>query len=197
MDRRKFLTSMVGGSVALAIPGIAIAEASVVETSVSASVIPNGVSDEVRSALDTIHQVEAQMRQMRGFSYWAHNELRHYYLAVSERTSRIHSDILLQHSIMDSYVLNTLSDWHLTPNEGDQNYRKAIKVLLENAERDADLVHLRAACMITAADTHRRLLESANANLLYNRVLLMGGQATLHPYKQLANQRLGSPMYYR
>src|SRR5512133_1071827 len=67
-------------------------------------------------ALEKIRHFEALLEQQNGhFSWYLHNELRHYWGAFSEATSLFHANIILEYSIMDAYILNTLSDWHYAP----------------------------------------------------------------------------------
>jgi hypothetical protein len=97
---------------------------------------------------DKILALEAQWRAQPGvFNLYLHNELRHEYLAISERMSRMHADIILRHSTMDNYTLNTLSDWHLTDWWGQREPQKAVEVLLSNAERYSEFDFVRAACL--------------------------------------------------
>jgi hypothetical protein len=102
---------------------------------------------------EEIRVLEQQLRANPGtFSWYVHNELRHLYLAISEKTSRMHADIILRHSVMDEYILNTLSDWHLTDSPRDPY--GAITVLLDNAELYHFYSHFRAACQLQAGDIY-------------------------------------------
>jgi hypothetical protein len=47
------------------------------------------------------------------FDWNVHNELRHLYGATNPRKSMEHADIILQHSVMDEYILNILSGWQI------------------------------------------------------------------------------------
>jgi hypothetical protein len=50
------------------------------------------------------------------FDKKVHNELRHLYITSNPpnpRKAMEHSNIILQHSFMDSYILNILSDWQI------------------------------------------------------------------------------------
>src|SRR5690348_8936466 len=78
-----------------------------------------------------IKELEASLRLYQGFSWWHHNELRHEYLPISEKISRQHADAILTHSIMDEYILNTVTDWHLTDWNTPSDPNRAIAILLD------------------------------------------------------------------
>jgi len=57
--------------------------------------------------LEQIGQFEQQLREYPGVFNWkVHNELRHLYGATNLRKSMEHSNIILEHSLMDDYILN-------------------------------------------------------------------------------------------
>src|SRR5258708_33029283 len=91
---------------------------------------------------------ETMVANLNGqFSWYAHNELRHHYRSISPKRSMMHSDIILANSLMDDYVLKTLSEWHI-----DGAPLQAVGQLFDKAETYSTLVYLRAACLIKSGD---------------------------------------------
>ncbi len=183
INRRKFIGAFATVPVLLTAPSLALGPA---KNSGEISALP--LTPEILA-------LEAQLRAYPNFDWGTHNELRHHYLPISERVSRMHADTILAHSIMDGYILNTLSDWHLTNEHGAPDYGTAAAVLLNNVERYGDFVHLSAACLIKAGDVLRQLSGSNAANMLYDRVLSIGqislaSVPTLNPYHFIAHTRL-------
>jgi len=141
---------------------------------------------------DHILALETQLQAQAGhFSWYLHNELRHHYLAVSERQSRLHADIILAHSIMDGYILNTLSDWHFTDNEP----ALGIAALVSNAELYPNFVHVKAASLIKVGDVYREYGRFSQATQLYEYVSNMDAfslwpNTNLSTYRVLAQNRM-------
>src|SRR5687768_14351074 len=109
MDRRTFLSAAPMVPLALMLP---VPSAMVVRnTPTLPQDVPGGLSDPQLAALAQIKELEMQLAQQTGFSWYLHNELRHHYGAISEAKSLHHADVILAHSVMDPYILHTLSDW--------------------------------------------------------------------------------------
>jgi hypothetical protein len=106
------------------------------------------------SARQIVSALEAILHERQRFDYYLYNELRHYSLMFDEGLSRQHSDIILRFHPMDTYILNTISDWHLTDLVGPRDPDRAIDVLLHNAETYRHLPYLRAACLLAAGQTY-------------------------------------------
>jgi hypothetical protein len=151
MNRRQFCTSIAQVSALMIIPVIPL---------------PN-LDEAVLHVSPKIRDLENYLRTHPGeFSWYTHNELRHEYLAYSEKVSRKHADILLANSIMDDYILNTLSDWGVVDGRIDH----AIQTLTDNANHYHYLPHLRAACLIKAGNIYRENGMQPAANLFYEKV---------------------------
>ena len=64
-----------------------------------------------------IEELEQWIRAHPGvFDWHVHNELRHLYSIKNPpdpRKSMEHSNVILQHSVMDEYILNILSGWQI------------------------------------------------------------------------------------
>jgi hypothetical protein len=183
LDRRRFFLTLGGLVTGVAIP-LDLAEFSDLNSLNWAAALP--VSDEIRA-------IEQMLQLNPGhFNWWAHNELRHLYLAISEQMSRKHADTLLAYSVMDSYILNTLSDWHMTHTPADP--QKAITVLVNNAEQYWYFPHLRAACLIMAGDIYRGEKMEMEAQALYRQVMagvaLPFSMPSFETYQRLAGYRL-------
>jgi hypothetical protein len=160
INRRKFVASLAAIPAAIGLP-----------VSVSAA-LSKKASEPMLQITDTIRALEDYLDTYPNlFSYGVHNELRHHYLPISEKLSRMHADIILTHRPMDSYMLCTLSNWHLTNSEGPRDPMKAITVLVDTANTYSSFVHLKAACLITAANTYRELNVMDKAYDLYQSVV--------------------------
>jgi hypothetical protein len=60
----------------------------------------------------SIEELEKGLEQAQGKFIWAiHNELRHHLHATDLTKSIEHTNTILEHSVMDGYMLNILSDW--------------------------------------------------------------------------------------
>jgi hypothetical protein len=114
-----------------------------------------------------IEQLEKRPREHPGsFDWHRHNELRHFYITSNPpnpRKSMEHSNVILQHSIMDDYILRILSEWQI-----DKNTSAARTNLMRNAQSFSDLRFVAAACFLKigelyAAEGNR---EEANASYL-------------------------------
>ncbi len=181
LDRREFLRRVAGASLAVAAtPIVALAS----EPAQAAHATPTPELPEVIVELENyLAQHPAQ------FSWHIHNELRHHYLAVDEDRSRKHADIILKHSVMDDYILNTLSDWHFTKD----NPRDGVSTLLDTAFHYSHYVHLHAACLDRAGMEFQRYNMTVEANRTFQRVLSAGRVPrlvipTLQPYHDLATR---------
>ena len=95
-------------------------------------------------------QTPASPEQTEPFDWNAHNKLGHEYITSippNLRKAMEQADIMLQHCIMDSYILNTLSDWQI-----DKNPSTARTTLLKKSQPFPDLRALNAACLLTIGD---------------------------------------------
>lgn len=183
LDRREFLRRVAGASLAIAATPVVVLAS---EPTQDAHATPTLELPEV------IVELENYLARHTGrFAWDVHNELRHQYLAVDEDKSRKHADIILKHSVMDDYILNTLSDWHFTRN----NPRDGVSVLSNTAHHYSHYVHLHAASLIRIGMEYRRFNMSDDANSTFSHVLSSGFVTrrvvpTLQPYHDLATQYL-------
>lgn len=183
ISRRRFLISF-GALPIVALPAFGVAALTAMVAESQPAVAALEVTDEIRA-------LERLVADTPGFSWYAHNELRHHYLPISERESRKHADILLSHAVMDDYVLNTLSDWRLTHYEGNYSPQLAIETLVDNADRYGEFPHLRAACLLLAGDTYRTLGNGSAANAVYRLVSADASPLrSMRAYRTLAMERL-------
>ncbi len=143
---------------------------------------------------EEIRELEAQLRDHPGeFSWFVHNELRQLYLAINERKSMEHADVILAHSVMDAHVLNALSDWQLDSAAHLYNPELAIVALLDKAGRYPDLAYLGVACLIKAGDLQAAQNRLSEAQRLYRWALSLAmdpAPRSLDPYLMLARSRL-------
>src|SRR5262249_50443938 len=149
MKRRNFLQSVSALPAMLALPFFGLPFAK--------HVMPGAAQDTVDAGLvevpAEVTYFEAMIANLNGkFSRYAHNELRHHYRSISPKRSMMHSDIILANSLMDHYVLQTLSEWHM-----DNAPIQAVGQLFDKAETFSNLVHLRAACLIQSGHLMRRI----------------------------------------
>ena len=189
MSRRKFNFLLVASPLALTASPSILANASTTPQFQTALSIP------ALNLPPKVLALEAEVHAMNGkFSWYHHNELRHEYMGIDERTSRVHADVILAHSVMDHYIMNTQGDWHIH----DGNPLAGIETLINRAKQNADLVHLRAACLILAGDTYQQVGQSATATYLYQSVVnhsrLFGLPKSFEPYRALAQSRLVTPL---
>ena len=121
------------------------------------------------------------------FDWNVHNELRHLYSTKTPpnpRDAMEHSDVILQHSLMDDYILHILSDWQL---EKDSSTARAN--LLMKAQSFPDLRFLAAACFLKIGDLYAINGDVRMAKSTYLRV----ADATSYDMRQyhlLAEDRL-------
>jgi hypothetical protein len=146
-------------------------------------ITPRILSDDIRSLETYIEQ------HPDTFSWVAHNELRHLYSPISERHAMHHVDIILAHSVMDSYILDILSGWEL-----DHNPDMAIANLLDKVERHPGLLHLCAACSIKIGDVRAAQGDQSEAEQLYQTVIALGNE---HGNRAPALKRYGIVANYR
>ncbi len=177
IDRREFLRRVAIASAALPAPIVAAAP----------EALPNNVE---MNLPEVVVAFEEYIKARPGkFSWAVHNELRHLYLAFNEDLSRKHADIILQHIVMDSYTLNTLSDWHFA----HENPYDGIAVLTNTAHQYSHYEHLYAACLARAGMEYHKYTLYPEANDLFQRVLAKRNYAhlvtsTLRPYHALAEK---------
>jgi tetratricopeptide (TPR) repeat protein len=97
------------------------------------------------------------------FNWKVHNELRHLYGGSNKRKAMEHANIILEHSIMDGYMMNILSGWQL-----DKGPQKAILNLNIKAKEYSDLEFIRAATLIETGHIHTKLgnIDKAESNYL-------------------------------
>ena len=118
------------------------------------------------------------------FSWKAHNELRHLYGGRDERKSLAHSDIILEHSLADDYVLKILSGWEI-----DKDSEKAIVNLLYWTKAYPKVKFVRAACLLKVADLYAASGQKALAKDYYQQVRQLADEG-LWRYRALAGARL-------
>jgi hypothetical protein len=176
ISRRQFVTTVAGASALMVLPATALASA--VEPAAETAL---AVSDEIRGLELYVHATPGK------FSYWVHNELRHAWLAFDEARSREHADVILRHVPMDQYILQTLSDWHFTNNEGPRDAQRAVSVLQDTAQRYSHLVHLRAACICRSGQAWATELQQPElARQAYAEVIALGDAVSLQTYRRIA-----------
>src|SRR5258708_34827364 len=98
MKRRNFLQTMSALPMLLAAPFVSLPLAK--------RVMPGTTQDALDAGLvevpNEVTYFETMVASLNGqFSWYAHNELRHFYRSVSPKRSMMHSDIILANSIMD------------------------------------------------------------------------------------------------
>ncbi len=128
---------------------------------------------------------ESYLRDHPGvFSWKAHNELRHLYGGRDESKSLAHSDIILEHSLTDDYILKILSGWQI-----DKDNQKAISNLLYWTKAYPQVKFVRAACLLTIADLYAASEEITLAEDYYQQVRQLQDEE-LWRYRALAEARL-------
>lgn len=149
------------------------------------------------AALEKIRDFEAQLEQQNGrFSWYLHNELRHYWGAFSEAKTLEHANIILEHSIMDRYVLHTLSDWHYAADYGEPCQPDlALASLQRRAKTYPDLQYVSVACWLRAGEISAASGMEATAREFYRQVIRISGKSRqtappLSIYQHLAQARL-------
>jgi hypothetical protein len=181
INRRQFFKTTLGLLPFLALPNVT----EVVENGVDVS-----AGTENAEIWEIIRGLEVQVRQHKGFSKYLHNELRHYYGAVSEEESRRHADVILGHVVMDDYTMNTVSDWHLTYKP--PNPSQAIEVMMGTVERYPYFEYLRAACLIKSGEAFELLGMQTKAAACYRAAKNGHGAENdmMRNYHRLAEVRL-------
>ena len=119
--------------------------------------------------IQRIEELEQWIRDHPGVFDWnVHNDLRHLYIVKNPpdlRKSMEHSNVILQHSVMDDYILNILSGWQIgvdTP--------AARANLLMNAQAFPDLRFIAAACFLKIGDLYTEEGNLEEAESFYLRV---------------------------
>ena len=165
MNRRKFLISSLATIPAFVIkPGLTPSQDAQLSPVLGDKIDPTTASK--------ITEYETHIAAHPGQFDWAvHNELRHLYLSVDEHRAMLHADTILAHSLMDSYVLNTLSDWYI-----EKDPRMAVVALLGRAERHQSLRHLVAASLIKAGTLVNTHVGSSKGDQFFHSVLTIGHQ---------------------
>jgi hypothetical protein len=190
MDRRNFLKLLGSLSVFSFLPIRSFLSPLVGKT-------PEPLTSEQLAALEKIREFEAQLEQQNGrFSWYLHNELRHYWGAFSEAKSLEHANIILEHCSMDRYILHTLSDWHYAADYGELCQPDlALTSLQRRAKTYPDLQYVRAACWLRAGEISAAVGREALAQEFYRQAILVGGKSRqsalpLSIYQHLAQARL-------
>ncbi len=157
----------------------------------------DSLTPEQLDALEKIRYFEAQLEQQNGrFSWYLHNELRHYWGAFSEAKSLAHADIVLEHSIMDPYILNTLSDWYYAPKYDEPfDPELALASLRRRAENYPELPYVGAACWLKAGEISAAIGDRSLARDCYQQVMALSGKSgnytsRLAIYQHLAQSQL-------
>src|SRR5262249_44020676 len=121
------------------------------------------------------------------FDKKVHNELRHLYITSNPpnlRKSMEHSNVILQHSVMDGYILNILSDWQI-----DKNTSTARANLLRSAQSFPDLRFVAAACFLKIGDLYAVESNLNEAKSSYLKVA-QDKSSDMTQYHGLADQKL-------
>jgi hypothetical protein len=189
MGRRAFLNAMSLVPLTFIIPKPRELISRDVPTANAASSQMPELSAEQTALFAKIEALEADLRGHSGFSWYLHNELRHYCGKVDEAKSLAHADAILAHSIMDSYILNTLSDWHYDQSESHFDPRRAVTSLIRRVDASPDLQHLQAASTIRIGDIVLDAGEHETAYKVYQRAiesLRIATSETLTQYRLIA-----------
>jgi hypothetical protein len=149
-------------------------------------VITTAQSDQ--EIIQRIEELEQWIRDHPGAFDWnVHNELRHLYSIKNPpdlRKSMEHSNVILQHSVMDEYILNILSGWQIgvdTP--------AARANLLMYAQPYPDLRFIVAACFLKIGDLYTEEGNLEEARSYYLRVA-EDTSPDMAQYRMLAEERL-------
>ena len=172
MNRRNFL-QLSGSMSILALSPVRALLSSMGGAQQSAAVhIKDSFTPEQLDALQKIRYFEAQLQQQQGrFSWYLHNELRHYWGAFSEEKSLAHANAILEHSVMDTYIMNTLTDWHYAPEEQPCQPDLALESLQRRAKNYPELYYMGAACWLRAGEISNAIGETILARGYYKRVI--------------------------
>lgn len=196
MDRRNFL-KLLGSISFLGFPPVrALLSPLGGERQGPFEPVQDVLTPEQVEALEKIKLFEAQLQEQKGgFSWYLHNELRHYWGAFSETKSLWHANTILEYSIMDHYIMNTLSDWHDAPEYEPSDPDLALASLRRRAENFPGLRYVRAACWLKSGEILEALGDGAAAQDHYRQVVDLGEEfqnrgSRLIFYKHLASARL-------
>lgn len=111
---------------------------------------------------DSPQQDDPILQKQPAFYWDEHNKLRHFYSTKTPpdlQKAMEHSDIILQHSLMDDYILKILSGWQI-----DKDNATARSNLLMNTQAFPGMIH------ITAADLHAAEYNRNEAKAFYREV---------------------------
>ncbi|MGH8651206.1 MAG: hypothetical protein ACREUI_00340 [Burkholderiales bacterium] len=137
---------------------------------------------------DRITQLERALQERTGVFDWnAHNELRHLHITNNPphlRKSMEHSNVILQHSYMDGYILNILSEWQI-----DKNTSAARANLRRSARHFPDLRFIAAACFLKIGDLYVFEGNINEAKFSYLKVA-EDKSSDMTRYRVLAEERL-------
>jgi Protein of unknown function (DUF1559) len=145
------------------------------------------VEDKIDAATKIVRLQQLQREHSSVFSWTLHNELRDLYGRVNKPEAALkESDVLLSQSIMDGYILNTLSEWKI-----DKAPKKAIQNLLRTAKQAKDCHFVEEACWLEVGDLYQQLGDPASAKVHYHKVLARDS-ITVSQYQKLARERLAA-----
>lgn len=146
---------------------------------------PEPTQEPPSSQLERITQLERFLQKHPGvYDRNVHNELRHLYVTTNLRRSMEHSDVILQHSPMDDYVLNILSGWQV-----DKDASTARANLLMNAQSFPDLRFVAAACFLKIGDLYSLEGNLREAKSSYLK-MTQDKSSDMAQYRLLAEERL-------
>jgi hypothetical protein len=192
MDRRSFLKLL--GSMSFF--GLAPVRGLLSSAGDEEQSIEDSFTPEQLDAYQKIKFFEAQLEQQGGSrQFYLNNELRHYWGAFSESKSLSYANAILEYHIMDPYILNTLSDWYYTTEEGPIRPDLALASLQRRADEYPQYHYLKAACLFRAGEISADLDDGVSARGFYQQVITEGenfiGQASqLLIYQYLAQVKM-------
>ncbi|RPJ18948.1 MAG: hypothetical protein EHM33_31110, partial [Chloroflexi bacterium] len=141
-----------------------------------------------QSTQERIQQLERFLKENPGVFDWkVHNELRHLYITNNPRNPRRsmeYSNVILQHSFMDIYILNILSEWQI-----GKNTSTARANLLRSAPSFPDLRFIAAACFLKIGDLYAAEGNKNEAKSPYLKVA-EDKSSDMTRYRVLAEERL-------
>ena len=120
------------------------------------------------------------------FDWHVHNKKRHLYITSNPpnpRKSMEHSNVILQHSIMDDYILRILSEWQI-----DKNNSAARTNLMRNAQSFSDLRFVAAACFLKIGELYAAEGNREEANASYLKIV--EDKSMPSQYRTLAEEKL-------
>jgi len=196
VERRSFL-KLLGCASILALPSIRSLLSLTKDAQQSTPIhLEDHLTPEQLGFLQKIRYFEAQLQQQQGrFSWYLHNELRHYWGAFSEAKSLAHADVILEHSVMDTYIINTLSDWHYAPEEPQYQPDLALESLQHRAESYPEFYYVGAACWLRAGEISDAIGQGNLARGYYQLVIDLNEKAKhrasrLWVYQHMAQTQL-------